>query len=577
VFGPDAHSYNCQVMQSVTTYLLSRLAELGVEHVFGVPGDYNIRMLDFVDEHPGLQWIGTANELNAAYAANGYARIKGIGALITTYGVGELSALNGIAGAYAETVPVVHIVGAPVTSLQQERALVHHALADGDFDHFARIAGQVTAAQAYLTPENAADEIDRVLRVAMRTRKPVYIVVPRDVAAADIPIRVRSLNVAAGQPVDAHELTAFRHELRELLTSARTISLLAGHLVDRFGARKQLRWVMEPGVVRAAVLSMAKGVVDETDPNFVGLYAGAISNRFTRAAVEEADVIITAGVLLSDGPTGGFSHRIDPGRRIDLAAEAASIAGIVYERIPLTESLTAIAQVLAAHPAEHTILSPRGSKGKPHSVARTEPAAPVTPDVFWQRLSRHLRPKDMIFADQGTAFYGAANIALPSGADLIGQATWASIGYTLPATLGAMLANPSRRPVLVLGDGAAQMTIQELGTFIRLGLKPLVIVLNNDGYTVERVINNPTAAYHDVARWRWSNIPSAFGADSEVRVLQARNGSELDRALAVTEVERRLVFLEVKMDPMARPEFMDRFVGSLVASYTQTAVEGGAA
>jgi TPP-dependent 2-oxoacid decarboxylase len=551
-------------MQAVTEYLLSRLAGLGIEHVFGVPGDYNLPMLDFVEDHPDLQWIGSANELNAAYAADGYARVKGLGALVTTYGVGELSALNGIAGAYAESVPVVHVVGAPPIEMQRWHAPVHHTFCDGDFDRFPRIAAQVTAAQANLTTENASDEIDRVVEVAVRSRKPVQIFVPRDVSVANVRARNKIFNIGTSKRADNGQLTAFRQHAETFLASATSVSLLVGHFVDRYGARKELRWIMESGVVWAAVLSMAKGVVDETDPNFVGLYAGSISDRTTREAVEEADVIITAGVLLADTPTGGFSHRLDPNRRIDLGVDDASIAGKTYEGVPLAEGLKAIAQVLHAHPASHATVFRRSSNGKPQSVDRPQPDACLTPDLFWKRLSRNLRPRDMLFADQGTAFYGALNIALPAGADLIGQAVWASIGYTLPATLGAMLADPSRRAVLVIGDGAAQTTIQELGTFIRLGLKPLIVILNNDGYTVERAIHRPEAAYHDIARWNWSSIPAAFGADDTVRFLRAQTNAELDRALQVAEIEQRLVFLEVEMEPQATPKFMDRLIDSMM-------------
>jgi indolepyruvate decarboxylase len=561
-------------MRSVTTHLLSRLAALGVEHVFGVPGDYNLPMLDFLEEQQGLQWVGSANELDAAYAADGYARIKGIGTLITTYGVGELSAINGIAGAYAESVPVVHIVGTPATGIQREHGFVHHSLCDGDFDRFTRIAAEVTAAQAHLTAENAADEIDRVLQVAVQSRKPVYIAVPFDVAGAEIPVPPRPFTVGVNQRVDGEQLSAFRQHVQKLLTGAIDVSLLVGHLVDRFGARRELQSVLQTGGVRAAVLSMAKGVVDETDPNFVGLYAGAISDRFTREAVEQADVIITAGVLLADGPTGGFTHNLNPDRRIDLGTASAKIAGTVYEGVPLTEGLRAIAQAL--HTRGLTVSQPV-SNGKPHSVALLEPGTTVTPDLFWERFSRYARPRDMIFADQGTAFYGALSISLPAGAEIIGQPVWASIGYTLPAMLGAQLANPSRRAVLVIGDGAAQMTIQELGSFIRLGLKPLIVVLNNDGYTIERAIRSPKAQYHDIARWDWANIPSAFGAAGEVRVLSARSNAELDRALTIAEIEERMVLLEVKMEPLARPQFMDRFVRSVTKrQYTATAEDGAA-
>ena len=148
---------------TVSDYLLQRLNEIGINHLFGVPGDFNLAFLDRVIAHPRLAWVGCANELNAAYAADGYARSQGAAALLTTFGVGELSAINGTAGSYAEYLPVIHIVGAPSQQAQRRGDLIHHSLGDGDFSHFLRMQREVTVAQAALTADNACAEIDRVI------------------------------------------------------------------------------------------------------------------------------------------------------------------------------------------------------------------------------------------------------------------------------------------------------------------------------------------------------------------------------------------------------------------------------
>ena len=338
------------MFSSVTTYLLSRLSELGVRHVFGVPGDYNLTMLDFVEQYDGIRWIGTANELNAAYAADGYARINGAGALITTYGVGELSAINAVAGAYAESVPLVHIVGAPSTEIQLAGAFVHHTLG-GDFGRFMRIAAEVTVAQTQLSSITAQEEIDRVLAAMLTYRKPVHIVVPADVAGAMIAAPRERLDPMAGVEVDALNLYAFSRRARSMLEGARNIAVIAGHLVDRFGVRAALAQLLSAWNVRAAVLSTSKGVVDETHPNFAGLYAGELSDEYTRRVIEEADVIVTAGVVLTDGTTGGFTHRLAPPRRIDVGAHKANIAGTIYENVPIAESLWAVTEIVKHHAA----------------------------------------------------------------------------------------------------------------------------------------------------------------------------------------------------------------------------------
>src|SRR6516162_6721040 len=225
---------------TVAGYLLTRLAEAGLASVFGVPGDYNLPILDALAGRPDLAWIGMATEQGAGYAADSYARLRGVGALVTTFGVGELSAINAIAGAYAESVPVVHIVGTPALRARQGYLTLHHNLPDNDFGHFARMTADVTAAQASLRPENAPAEIDRVLGVALATSRPVYLAIPADVATMTVPAPAGSLAAAAGQGAAPAMATGFAAHARRVLGTARSASLLIGHLAARFGVTAQL-------------------------------------------------------------------------------------------------------------------------------------------------------------------------------------------------------------------------------------------------------------------------------------------------------------------------------------------------
>jgi indolepyruvate decarboxylase len=309
---------------TVGDYLLARLAEIGVRHVFGVPGDYNLQFLDHVMRQPELAWVGTANELNAAYAADGYARVNGVAAMVTTFGVGELSAINGIAGAYAEHVPVVHIVGAPATSARRSEAIVHHTLGDGDYLHFARAYAEFTVAQAYLGADDAPAEIDRVLTAGIRERRPVYLVLPTDVAAAHAERPTGPLAFPDARSSE-RAIAEFTSAVRGMLTGARTLAVLADFLADRFGLQRELANLVGAGRIPHATLSMGKGLFDETDPDFAGTYAGAASAKPVRAAIEAADVLITIGVLFTDTTTSGFSHRADPEHTIDVQPFGARI------------------------------------------------------------------------------------------------------------------------------------------------------------------------------------------------------------------------------------------------------------
>ena len=313
-----------QPTYTIGDYLLDRLVDSGIDRLFGVPGDYNLQFLDRVIAHSALGWVGCANELNAAYAADGYARIKGAGALLTTYGVGELSALNGIAGSYAEHIPVLHIVGAPSTGAQQRGELLHHTLGDGDFRHFARMSEQITCSQALLTAGNACHEIDRVLRDMLTHHRPGYLMLPADVARAAAIAPAQGLLVEPA-PADENQLAGFREHASRLLRGSRRISLLADFLAQRYGLQNTLReWVAKTPIAHATML-MGKGLFDEQLNGFVGTYSGIASAPQTREAIENADTIICIGTRFTDTITAGFTQHLAREKTIEIQPFAVRV------------------------------------------------------------------------------------------------------------------------------------------------------------------------------------------------------------------------------------------------------------
>ncbi|MDX3853723.1 alpha-keto acid decarboxylase family protein [Streptomyces sp. AK02-01A] len=530
---------------TVVDYLLDRLAELGVGHLFGVPGDYNLAMLDSVVDHPRIDWVGTANELGAAYAADGYARVRGFGALLTTYGVGELSAINGVAGSFAERVALVHIAVGPSRRAERARAAVHHTAGDGDFDRFARAHEQVSCAHTVLSPDNAPAEIDRVLHTAVRERRPGYLRLPGDVATTAVRAASAPL-VIEPPPVDAANLAAFTSAARGLLADAGTVAVLADSLVDRYGARGHLAGLVATGPLPHATLSTGKSILDETGPGFLGLYSGVLGDPRTRKAIDGADLLIRAGVQLADTTSGGFSHGFDEKAGIDLRPADAVIEGRVFENVPITAALTALTELSRARSAPPMAVDEQDFDQRDFSGPPVDRDGPLTQDYLWNKVAGALTGGETVLAEQGTSFFGMCTQRLPHGTRFIGQPMWGSIGYTLPALLGSQLADTDRRGVLLIGDGSAQMTIQELGTIARHGLHPVIVLVNNDGYTVERAIHGARQEYNDIATWHWSAVPGALGADDAV-VLAARTPAELDMALA-TAADRtdRLVFIEAR-------------------------------
>jgi len=338
------------------------------------------------------------------------------------------------------------------------------------------------------------------------------------------------------------------------------LTVLADLLVHRLQAVKELEALLAADVVPHATLMWGKSLLDESSPNFLGIYAGSASAEWVRTAIEQAPVLVTAGVVFTDMVSGFFSQRIDSARTIDIGQYQSSVAGQVFAPLEMGAALEAVAQILVR----------RGISSPPMASPPDEPPVqtpardrPLTQQMLWDRLCEALTPGNVVLADQGTSFYGMADHRLPQGVTFIGQPLWGSIGYTLPAALGAGVAHPDRRTVLLIGDGAAQLTVQELGTFSREGLSPVIVVVNNDGYTVERAIHGETAPYNDIVSWSWTDIPNALGVTNHL-AFRAETYGELDDAFtAAAENRDRMVLVEVVLPRLEIPRLLVELVGPM--------------
>ncbi|MEQ9885367.1 indolepyruvate decarboxylase [Pectobacterium zantedeschiae] len=543
---------------TVGDYLLDRLTQVGIQHLFGVPGDYNLHFLDHVIRNPDITWVGCANELNAAYAADGYARCRPAAALLTTFGVGELSAINGIAGSYAECLPVIHIAAAPCLASQRNGELLHHTLGDGDFSHFSRMAAEVTVAQASLTVENATAEIDRVIGEALAQQKPVYLFLPVDVAASPVGSRPYPLVIPAPLRSD-DSLRAFTTAATDMLSKAKSVSLLADFLAQRMGVAGQIQRWLDNTPIPNATLLMGKGTLNEQHRSFTGTYSGGGSDKAIRAHIEDADVIISIGVRYTDTITTGFSHQIASEKNIDIQPTLARVGSQIFPSVPMSDAIAALENITAtlASRWDHRTITPP-------ALPQSEHKDTLNQREFWQQMQRFLRSDDILVTDQGTSCFGAATLRLPAGCHFIVQPLWGSIGYSLPAAFGAQIAKPERRVVLLIGDGSLQLTVQELGSIIRDRLNMVIVVLNNEGYTVERAIHGPEQRYNDIAAWNWTQLPAALGADeNEILCEQVCSPVALAQILEQVNAESRLSLIEVVLPKMDIPALLHTITQSL--------------
>lgn len=529
---------------TIGEFLLKRLVEAGVGHLIGVPGDYNLQFIEQVKTVEGIGFVGTCNELNAAYAADGYARLRGCAALLTTYGVGELSAICGVAGASAEHVPVVCITGAPPLHAMERGTPLHHTLANGNYDDMMNCFSQFTAAQTRLTPANAASEIDRVLATCLREKRPVYIQLPSNISwleieAPDGPLRLS----ATSEPERLEAATAHLHRL---WTQASSPAVLVDMDADRFGLAGPLAALVRKTQAPYASLTTGKCILDETDPLWTGLYLGKGSSPQARRCVEESDCLIATAPRFIEGNSGLFTHALPTGKTVLLGGNSVTIENVHYEGVRAADLIAGLTERLEAR-------APLAMSALSAGEWVIQADAPLTQARLWPRIARFVKEGDVVLAESGTSNIGLTPQVLAAGTTYVTANIWGSIGFTLPATLGAALAAPERRQLLFIGDGSFQLTAQELSTILRLGLKPVIFLLNNRGYTIERFILGMEEAYNDVANWNYADLPGVFSGSGNYVTAQAHTEGELEAALHKAAHGNSLCFIELHLDPFDAP------------------------
>ncbi|MEV4812171.1 alpha-keto acid decarboxylase family protein [Micromonospora avicenniae] len=540
-------------MITVGELLLSRLHDLGVRHIFGLPGDYNMEFLDQIEAFPGIEWVGSCNELNASYSADGYARLAGIAAIVTTFGPGELSAVCGLAGAMAESVPIVSIVGGPPVRIMEQHAAMHHSLGDGDYDRWVRIGREVTVAQTSLTADNAGSEIDRVLREGWLARRPVYIRLPGDVARR--PAAPPASPLAPPEPtVDPDQLDAFVGAARQLLADAARPALLVGNLAIRYDLRELVDSLLIDRNWPVATQSMGRGFVDESSPHYVGIYNGGDSLEPARAAIEGADALVCVGTKFFDWD-GLFTADLDLSRIIGLNTAASTVGQAVFPSVTPAAALRALYEVAPVREADWEVtVEPHRNPLDPTS---TEPLRQAR---LWSAVAAMLRPGDVLVPETGTPSFGVANFHLPPDTDVLLAPLWGAIGYATPAAFGAGMARPDRRVVLITGDGSLQLTAQEISRMLAAGQRPIILVLNNGGYTVERAVDGPHQPYNDIDNWRYAELPSVFARNAPINSHVVATEGELARVFAgLSGSPDRLTIVEVQLDPTDLPAGMPRW------------------
>ncbi|GCE97395.1 pyruvate decarboxylase 1 [Zygosaccharomyces mellis] len=496
-------------------YLFERLKQVDTNTIFGVPGDFNLALLDKVYEVQGLRWAGNANELNASYAADGYARVKGMSALVTTFGVGELSAMNGIAGSYAEHVGVLHIVGVPSVSSQAKQLLLHHTLGNGDFTVFHRMSANISETTSMLTDISVAPaEIDRCIRATYVNQRPVYLGLPANLVNQKVPASLLKtpidLSLKENDPEAESEVV---ETVLNLIREAKNPVILADACCSRHDVKAETKKLIDLTQFPSFVTPMGKGSIDEQNPRFGGVYVGTLSSPSVKEAVESADLVLSIGALLSDFNTGSFSYSYKTKNVVEFHSDHIKIRNATFPGVQMKFALRKLLQTV---PEAVKNYKPGPVPAPPTPNSEVPDSASLKQEWLWKQVGKFLREGDIVITETGTAAFGINQAHFPNHTYGISQVLWGSIGYTTGSTLGAAFAaeeiDPKKRVILFIGDGSLQLTVQEISTMVRWGLKPYLFVLNNDGYTIERLIHGPNAEYNGIQPWKHLELLNAFGA-----------------------------------------------------------------
>jgi len=536
---------------TIGDYLIQRLAAHGVGHVFGIPGDY---VLGFYDQllKSELKIVTTCDEQGAGFAADGYARVRGMGAVCITYCVGGLKVVNPIAGAFAEKSPVVVISGAPGMNERDKNPLLHHKVRE--FDTQKRVFDEITVASAVLDdPATALAEIDRVLHAAVRYKRPVYLEIPRDLTAVPGLPHHRTREVhKTSEPLALAEAVA---EAAAMMNAARQPVILADVEVHRFAMQADVLALIERANIPFAATILGKSVLSEQHPLYLGIYEGAMGRDEVRAYVESSDCVLLLGAFMTDINLGIYTAQIDQGKSIYTTSEKLAIRHHMFEGVRFKDFVRALtASALRRHEPGVIPKPPR-----PHEFVPGRAGEKVTIARLFERLNAFLADQMAVVADVGNALFGASDLFIRQHTEFLGPAYYASMGFAVPAALGVQMARPDLRPLVLVGDGAFQMTGMEISTIARYGLNPVIVVLNNAGYGTERHIHD--GPFNDVLAWQYHRLPEFLGVG---RGFLVETESQLDEALdAAARHTSSYCLLDVHLDPMDKSAALGRLAERL--------------
>ncbi|CAI9086636.1 preprotein translocase subunit Tim44 [Candidatus Methylacidiphilum fumarolicum] len=525
---------------TTTQYLARQLLAHKVQHVFGVPGDYSLKILDtFIKE--GLQIINTCDEQGAGFAADAYARLNGLSAVCITYCVGGLKVTNPIAEAYAEKSPVLVISGAPGISERKKDPLLHHKVKD--FNTQLKVFEALTVFAAILeNPRDIGEQILRAIQLALQYKRPAYLEIPRDMASAEIAIP-DEISFSGDTHSDLKALEEALTEAKQMIEAAAQPLILADVEIQRFGLQKELEQLTNTTGIPVSATLLGKSVIAETHPHYIGVYEGATGSEEVCAFFEKSDCLILLGVFMTDITLGSTRSVLDMGKCIYATSEKLMIRHHTFEDVRFEDFVRGLLSLNIRKTLPQHLPHPSIS-----SIDQIDENQRVSVNSFFTIVNAFLSSQTVVIADVGESLFGSIDLVIHESTEFISPAYYASVGFSIPAAIGAALAKPHLIPFVICGDGAFQMTGIELSTTCRYKLHPIILLLNNSGYSTERIfLDGP---FNDLVNWNYSKITELLGCG---RSCVVKTNRELKKAIERAIVNRDSFWLiEVVIDAADR-------------------------
>lgn len=510
-------------MASLAEYVIARLENTGLKHIQGVAGDYILPFFEMLSKSKKIELVNCTDEAGAGFAADAYGRASGLGCVCVTYAVGALKLLNPIAGAYAERSPVIVISGAPGIKERSDDILLHHMVgAAPDFQR-KKFKG-ITCAQAILDdPTTAAYELDKALETMRYHKQPIYVELPRDISIMPVTYDVYALGTPKAPQSDLQNLEDSVKEVAKLIEDSKNPVILAGVEIARYQLGKELTKFAEKHNIPIVTTLLSKSVVNEMHPLHIGVYAGSNSSKnYIKEVVENSDCLLVCGEVLTEASVGYRPSKIFKKRDMVTATiEELKVKGHHYPNVLFGDFCKALFKIeLTQKPKQITIEKTETNKFVPKENQK------LTIARLFEKIDSVIDEDTVVIADPGDSLIGAADLIVRHHASFFGPAFYLPMGFAIPASLGVKLAKPQVRPIVLVGDGAFQMSCSELSTLIRYKLNPIVIVVNNRGYSTERIIVD--GKFNNILDWNYHLVCDMMGGGQGFKVTTE---TELEEAM----------------------------------------------